>query len=309
MRTSSAGRRGSPGWRLIGAVLLMVLVVAVPVTGDSRQPATAAPGIDFRGDFETGDASQFSNLECANPRQQFGLVTAPVRQGRYAARFQTAPGDTWDNGTIRCLAARYDTNEREGDDYYYAFSVYFDSAPAYNLIWELHTRAEIYTVNQNLSVVPHALEVVDGRLEYRLLTGPAKWDGSTWTGWAHAEPDIPLTGSIPVRTWIDFVVHIRFTQSDRGLLEVWTRTGNGAWPTRPQVTRQGIPTLQWIPGTNDRVLGHLNDPRIAQAIPTSSLYAELGLYKGAAVTSTVDQVYLDGYRRGGTLAAVMAEFP
>ena len=86
--------------------------------------------IDFRGDFETSDTSQFTAVECPNPERQLEIVTNVVRQGRYAARFEVSPKDKWSNGSIRCLVANTDTKEREDDDYYFAFSIYFPRCPA-----------------------------------------------------------------------------------------------------------------------------------------------------------------------------------
>src|SRR3712207_3299552 len=97
----------------------LVVVTATPCTGVDRASPRAS-GIDLRGDFETFDAGQFSDLECPHPSRQFKVVTDPVRQGRYAARVEVAPGDTWSNGSIRCMVANYDSNERDGDDYYFA---------------------------------------------------------------------------------------------------------------------------------------------------------------------------------------------
>lgn len=297
-------------WRNIRRLAFMFLLV-ICMTHCAR-PDRASPGssaIDFRGDFETVDTRQYTAVECPHPTRQLKIITSPVRQGRYAARFEVAPGDNWSNDSIRCLVANYDSNESEGDDYYFAFSMNFPKHPSDNVVWELHSRRDIYSVDPNTSVAPHAITTAGGRLEYRLLTGPAFWNGSTWTGWSQYEPNIPLLAPIPVGQWIDVVVHIRFTHSSQGTLAVWSRTGGESWTREPQVRRDGIPTLQWIPGFENRIFGHRNDPRINSNIYTSSLYVELGLYPGTDSVETTDVVYLDGYRRGTSLAAVRAEFP
>jgi hypothetical protein len=62
-------------------------------------PALAAPAAPrWRGDFETGDLSQWSYL--LNPRG-VSLVEAPVLEGRHAARIELQPGDLWPNGLNR----------------------------------------------------------------------------------------------------------------------------------------------------------------------------------------------------------------
>ena len=72
--------------------------------------------------------------------------------------------------------------------------------------------------------------------------------------------------------------------------------------------RERVPTLQWIPGTDDEVLGHPNDPAVPEDLMTRSLYVEMGLYPGVDEVSRTDVVFLDGYRRGTTLSSVLTEF-
>ena len=178
-----------------------------------------------------------------------------------------------------------------------------------NVIWELHSRREIYEVAPNTSVSPHTLGVAGGALVYRLLTGPAFWNGSEWTGWSHYEPTIPLLSSIPIATWIDVVVHIDFSQGDDGVLQVWVRTGDDPWPARPQVERRHVPTLQWIPGYDEQIWGTTNDPDVPRTVPPGSLYTAMGLYTGQNSVDVTDVVFLDGYRRGNSWDAVLRGFP
>jgi hypothetical protein len=296
-------------WTSARVAVLLLLVLTMTNSAEFDRPSPVPAAIDFRGDFETSDARQFSALECPHPSRQFRIVTDPVRQGRFAARVEVAPGDTWSNGSIRCLIADYDSGEREGDDYYFAFSMYFPEVPSDNTIWELHGRDDIYSVDPDTSVPPHAIVSEQGSLIYRLLTGPAFWDGNSWTGWSHYEPGILLLADIPVRRWIDVVVHIQFAHSTEGSLEVWHRVDDAKWSREPQVRRSGVPTMQWIPGFENDVFGHQNDPEIEFDIYTSSLYVEMGLYPGTDAIDSTDVVYLDGYRRATSLASVMAEFP
>jgi hypothetical protein len=288
--------------RLFRAATTAVLIVAT-ISGAALSALSDPLGlreIDLRGDFETGDISQFTHLECPNPSRQLKILNSPVRQGRYAARFETAPGDNWSNG-VRCKVVRYDSNESEGDEYYYGMSMYFPKSIDYTHMWELHQRADIYNLGGIVALSPHAIMARGGRLEYRMMTGAATWNGNGWNGWSNYLDRMPLTTSMPTNQWVDFIVHLKFTESNTGLLEVWVRTGNEAWATTPQLRRTNIPTLQYVPGGRD--------PDVRSTIHTSSLYAQMGLYKGSGSTSTTDVVYHDGYRRGTSLAAVQADFP
>ena len=265
----------------------------------------------FSGNFETGNASQFTDLECHDPTSQFNVVTRPVRQGRYAARFEEAPGDTWDgDGTVRCLAANTTTDEQIGDDYYYSMSFYLPRPISNNLLWETHTRKDnIDLISNPVSVVPHAIVALGtpstydqtaNRLSYRLETGPAKWSGTGWTGWSYDRPDMVIMQPIPLRTWIDVIVHIKFTESEDGAVQVWARTRSNPWPRTPEVNLEGIPTLQYIPAGLS--------PTVSSIVHTTTLYDEIGLYKGGARTDRTDVAYVDAFRITGSLAAARAAF-
>lgn len=259
----------------------------------------------YRADLETGNGHQFTELECADADRQFRVVESPVRQGSYAARFEERPGDLWaGNGTVRCLGVNGQTNEHAGDDLYYTMSFYFPRPITQNLLWETHTRSDIYSISDPLSVVPNAIvaqspsgtyDDLANRLSYRLESGAGVFDGTSWTGWSYTEPDLPIVSPIPTKTWIDIIVHVRFREDATGEVEVWERSGRRPWPNRPQVRRVNVPTMQYVPGGLD--------PRIPQTIHTSSLYDAVGLYKGGPAASRSDVVYVDAVEAASTLLA------
>ncbi len=279
------------------AFAVVVALGCIAAVGGAATVVAPTSGIDLRLDFETGDTSQFSGLECPDPETQVevygaGAAYPSPRQGRYAARFSETARDIWaGNGMVRCLAARYDTDESAGDEYYYAFSL---SVPASglndNLLWELHHPSSLYRL-PGCGVAPLALSARSGGLRFRIATGNC----TVGAGYSYWNPDIPIPGlaTVPRSTWIDFVVHVSFSESD-GIVEVWHRTGSGTFPATPQLARHGIPTLPYSNTAN---------------VHGVSLYTEMGLYTGRTDYSGSDTVYLDGYRRGTSRAAVLAEFP
>jgi hypothetical protein len=226
------------------------------------------------------------------------------------------PGDTWSNGSIRALCARYNTNEQLGDDKYVAFSIYIPSTIQQDeLLWEFHMRSDIYAPNGsvigNLSVTPHAIMSRGGDLEYRMLTGAGSWNGSSWTGWSNFNDRIKLLQPHPLNTWIDIIVHVNF-QEVGGMCEVWVRTGSNAWPTSPTWSKTNTSTLQWIPGGQDPSIPttiHNSTSTNPQSPGYWGLYTELGVYSGSSSVSGTDTVYHTGYRQGTSKDAVMADFP
>lgn len=240
---------------------------------------------DVVANWETGDNSQYSGLECPNPQTQFGVVTSPVREGQYAARFSIGTEDVWTNGAVRCLDALYNTDEKDGRDYYYAFSLYVPSAISNNLIWELHAPRELYTRSENCSLAPFAILADRGALVLRMATGNCD------RGWTHWEPRVRIPGlsPMPVGKWIDFVIHIAFSERAKGLFELYRRVEDSAWSVRPQISRRNIPTL---PYSN---AGKVHDVK---------LYLLVGLYPGFTGYRGSDTIFLDDVVRGLTFESV-----
>lgn len=81
------------------ARLALLAVVAGGCTAaPSPRPRNVPPGPRWRGDFETGDLSQWSYL--LNPRG-LSVVAAPVAEGHHAARLEITERDLWPNGLNR----------------------------------------------------------------------------------------------------------------------------------------------------------------------------------------------------------------
>ncbi len=264
---------------LYAAMLALGLVLGL-------QSSQAA--VSIRADWETGNNSQFSNLECPNPSTQFAVVTSPVRQGSYAARFSETGADVWSNGTVRCMDAIYNSDETTGNDYYFGFSLYIPSTISDNVIWELHGPEPLYSISPNCSLAPFAIHSRDGGLDLRIATGNC--DGGSW---AHWEPNLVIPGlaTQPVGKWVNFVLHIKFEENNSGLFELWAGVQGQSWPSQPLISRSGIPTMPYSNAAN---------------VHNVQLYTEMGLYPGYSGYNGNDTIYLDDYVRGSSFADVAA---
>ena len=249
--------------------------------------SSSASASEVSGSWEGGGFAPFSALECPHPSSQFQLVTSPTREGSHAARFNITGADVWPNtGTVRCLAAKYDTGETTGMDSYFHVSMYIPSPGiSSNLIWELHHPSELYNLSK-CGVAPFAITTDGKGLEFRIATGDCKV-GQGWSNW-ESGIKIPGLNPYPTDTWIDVVVHIRFSEASDGLVEVWGRSANNPWPASPQVTRSGIPTMPYAS---------------SQGVHNVKLYTEMGLYPGYSGYNGNDTIYLDDYRRESSLAS------
>jgi hypothetical protein len=258
---------------LVGALVAIAAVAAVSALASGSTST-----------FETG-TDPFTSLECAHPSTQFTRVTSPVREGTYAARFSETATDVWSNGSVRCLAAKYDSGETTGNDYYYHLSFYFPQTLSDNLLWELHHPSTLYNISAGCSVAPHALLARSGgNIVYRLFTG-----NCNGTIYAHQEViSIPGLNPYPKNVWVDFLVHIKFAESNTGVVEVYWRKDGDPWPSTPQVSRSGVPTMPYSDALN---------------VHNVKLYWEMGLYPGSSGYSGSDAVIIDDYRRETSLAA------
>jgi hypothetical protein len=248
-----------------------------PARSPKRAPISPIGGLTpFRGDWETGDASQWYGLKCADVSRQFRIVTSPVRQGRYAARFEVAPGDKPSSTGERCEAYRhYDGDEASGQDSYYAWSTLFPtdwSEPSkYGMMLQFHS----------VWPVPPPLEVsMRGDSAYVIARGHDAYDYES-----HRWDILPTLGK---GKWNDFIMYVSW-RVDGGAVKIWHRV-EGESAFRVVLDKTNVPTVMTVNG-----------------VPGKN-YVRYGLYRGSGGTNT-NVLYQDGFRRGATYADVAADFP
>ncbi len=78
--------------------LALLVIVAGGCAAPSPRPGNVPLGPRWRGDFETGDLSQWSYL--LNPRG-LSVAATPVAEGHHAARVEITAADLWPNGLNR----------------------------------------------------------------------------------------------------------------------------------------------------------------------------------------------------------------
>jgi Polysaccharide lyase len=172
---------------LLGAGLGLALT-----TGDDGE-------ILWRGDFETGDLSQWEDAQQVD-EDKITVVDDPVREGDNAARFEVEPDDNIGDTAPRAeLTASL--HEQEGEDRYYRWFSYFpDDFPTdYDeefvtfTQWRATDESEAYT----------AFMVWGDEVELHR-------DGERWS--APLEKD----------TWHEFIYHVKWSPDpDVGFIELW----------------------------------------------------------------------------------------
>jgi hypothetical protein len=210
------------------------LAVAGLVLATSATPAVAAP--DFRGDFETGDLSQFRLLGetqggswCTGCGTDPDVQSAVVDQGSHAARFVLRPRDE------RAQLVAEEPAAELGDERWYGASLRFGR----DWDWEEHepARPRGFTIVLNLrsnASRGSALSVVvrsDGHLHL-----------------SHPGGELEDLGPIVGERWTRLVFRVRLSRGGDGLVEAWRDGRRVAAVDGATWRRGGRPTFKWRVG-------------------------------------------------------------
>jgi hypothetical protein len=268
---------------LASLAAVLAILVFVPFAGAS---------IDLRGDFETANTSQWEGFEyhgvfTANYSQsnQLQIVTSPVRQGRYAAKFIVNPGDQYGGSSGERALLRFGDSrcscESEGEDFYYSWSTLFPTEwatpPGWAQILEFHG-------DSRFLLAPIRFNAAGDSLTVDMTTGQCASAGQC----AYMR-NTPVLSTLSKGKWNDFILHVRWTKGSNGVVEVWHRLeGSSSW--REVVNLSGIPTLPWLSGQTD---------------PT--VYILYGLYTGSG--STARSLYGDAFSRATSFDEAASVLP
>ena len=291
----------------LGGAALVALGVAAGVlvarTGrrgpEAATSTTNAPPVPdlprFLADFEVDPPGwqQFTGLQYEQDRplaDSFALVHDPVREGRSAARFTAQQGYSR-FGANEDTEAVWHSGEREGDDYWYAWSTLFPADWQSPYHWGIFAQwhAPFPTspiIGFNARDDTASLDIHTG------LTDPVR------NSFAH-DLEYPLLATLSKGHWNDFVMHVHWTRTSAGLIQVYHRV-EGQQTLRLLVSVEHIPTFQF---TSD-----------GSGIGT---YALLGIYRGSycAQPTTLNctsslgaqpptVIYQDQFARARTFAEV-----
>ena len=195
----------------------------------NRGGSDALPGrIAWTGDFEPGNLSQW-DLRQAVSHERARVVSAPVRQGRMAARFEVRQGeDPISSSGPRAELTRR-TNEQEGDERWYAWSLLFDpdfpTEEGWQVVTQWHADAE--------GVPPLAIYAQNGRLELQVN----RHDGPGLP----LSTEVPWSGPLKRGQWRDLRLHVIWSGDDAtGLVHLFVDGVEVLAPTRLRTLYPGI---------------------------------------------------------------------
>jgi hypothetical protein len=254
------------------------LDVPSPSAAADGSGATGDTGISFRGDYESGDRSQW--LECFRQGAATCSVTRnPVRQGSYAGVFTTSPARTRGH-TERAENLAY-PGDGLGSESYYAWSTLFPrgfETPSWANVRQFFPRDyELTGCVQEHFYVSHtgAAPRPADSLFLEICAGDIS------SGRPMSRRVFKIQQGLHLGRWNDYVVHVVWSYRSRGLFVVWHRVQGRAW--RRALLYRG-PTLQY--------------KRRARV----SVGVSEGFYRSRA--SKPATIYQDGFVRGRSFAGV-----
>jgi hypothetical protein len=226
----------------------------------------------FSGDWETGDASQWTANHWnrnAPLSDQFQIVTDPVRQGTYAAKFTVRPGDQFGSTSgERSEVLWTGSDEAEGQDYWYSWSTLFPTDWSAPRNWGIFLQWHAF----NWTTPAVAFNARDNSVVINVDGGPLNAAGTTGS----VRNVFPLLSTLNKGLWNDFIAHIKWSSGNDGAITVWHRVdGEDAYTKVLDVS--GFPTLQSQDGV------------------TAKNYVKMGLYRDA--DTKTDVIYHDGFHR------------
>ena len=165
-------------------------------------PVLASAGVVWRGDFESGDRSQYSGAQMVSA-DRLQVVTSPVAEGQYALKVTVKQGDDPINASGNRNELVYQGREALGSEYYYRWKVMFATDFPSVATWQLFTQWH----HDGCCGSPPVEFYVKGE-EIRL--------------------SLPGTAEVPWRTklvrgvWHEFIMHVKWGSSvNTGFIELW----------------------------------------------------------------------------------------
>jgi hypothetical protein len=159
--------------------------------------SAASATVLWRGDYESGDISQWDGYEGILSR--LTVMQSPTRQGKYALRVELHQGDIAFSGT-RNEVSQEGKPEVEGNDRWFAWSTLFPSDFPASTSWQVFTQ---WHHSGCCGSPPIEFDLEGERIQFAHHGDQVLWS-------------TPLVRGV----WHDFVVHVYFS-STAGFVELW----------------------------------------------------------------------------------------
>ena len=253
--------------------LQLTFFAALGVSGALLGLSSATASVNWRGDYETGDWSQWGSYHVqTSSGATASIQTGVVRQGHYAAKFTTPASGSRVRSQI--YADQETTDGYSGHENWYAWSTMIASGSALrDGYWN-----NLTSWHQSGSDCPAPMHLVVDGSNRRLYFDTRGGALDTTTCSTPYQKSWSL-GTITFGQWYDFVVHVKYSADPAvGFVEIF-----------------------------------MNGKRVVPKTHTATLYSGQGVYlkqgydAGSATGTTT--VYNDGTVRAGDYAGAITAFP
>jgi hypothetical protein len=276
-------------------------------------PGTTPP-TSWVGDFETGDLSQWDNIDGdqANASHYFNVVTSPTVSGSQFAFASTVDGSA-SSGDVghRALvylypqddAAQNRTGAYEGSERWYHTYLYFPASfvPEPNTTWNWVVEWHNWPNDACCANLAVGVDTTGGaeKLFLRSMGGGTPAHPIEETGTAYTNPAAHVDSFVGDATldrgrWYDLLVHVKWSSNPANGLVEW-------WLDGHQVISKQTSTLFWYADNNQNFSG--STPGSGQAYYMEGYYRSGHLADGSPDTS-LQTVFHDGARNGLSRASV-----
>ncbi len=181
-------------------------------------PTLASASVVWRGDFETGNRSQWDREQTVSS-SRLQVVSSPVREGRYALKTIVRQGDDPINASGNRNELLYLSREPSGSEYFYKWSTLFPKSFPRSSKWQVFTQ---WHHDGSSGSPPLEFFIIDDEIRLRAggVNGPIVWR-------------TPLQRE----QWNDFVLHVKWSADPKvGFVELY-HNGELALPLKKVATQ------------------------------------------------------------------------
>ncbi|HYO74078.1 MAG TPA: polysaccharide lyase [Archangium sp.] len=166
-------------------------------------PTLATASTSWRGDFETGNLSQWDREQTVSS-SRLQVVSSPVREGRYALKTTVRQGDDPINASGNRNEVLYLDREPAGSEFFYKWSTLFPKSFPRSSKWQIFTQ---WHHDGNGGSPPLEFYVVDDQLRLRVGGSSGK---------------IVWKAPLQREQWNDFVLHVKWSPDPKaGFVELY----------------------------------------------------------------------------------------
>lgn len=189
----------------------------------SAAPAPRSDKLLFVGDFESNNYEGWNTQFPHSTKGQ--IVESPVRAGKYASRSELTYADFKAFGDSRNRRCEVYTENvgKPGEERWYGFSIYlpkgWEELETFDIVMQIHNKPDPGEGPKSpiLTLETHGKDwVVNNRWDKEKISKPGEHgSGGTITS------NRLWQGPYEVEKWTDWVLHVKWSLEDDGLIEVW----------------------------------------------------------------------------------------